>query len=130
MEKCSFLTPQFVPSDRSHTYYTLGILYDETKAGGVSWQEFRKLYMTNGGDGIYGAWSVPYLEPVISNGTFKERAPRIYESVSYAPGICPVAEYIQPRLMQFKTNYRDIHVAQQKALILDQTISKISQRNS
>ena len=130
VEKCSFLTPQFVPSDRSHTYYTLGLLYDETEAGGVSWQDFRKMYMANGGDGIYGAWSVPYLEPVISSGTFKERAPGIYGSVSYAPGLCPVAEYIQPRLMQFKTNYRDIHVAQQKALILDQTIAEISQRNS
>ena len=129
IESCSFLTPQYVPSDRTHTYYTLGLLYDEIEAGGISWQDFRKLYMANGGDGIYGAWSVPYLEPVIANGTFKERAPGIYDSVNYELGLCPVAESIQPRLMQFKTNYRDLNVAQQKAIVLERTITEISQKS-
>jgi perosamine synthetase len=37
-------------------------------------------------------------------------------------GLCPVAEKIQPKLMQFKTNYRDLNLAEQKAEALRKTI--------
>jgi perosamine synthetase len=48
-------------------------------------------------------------------------APEIKEQ--YAPGLCPVAEAIQPRLLQFKTNYWDEAEAQQQADILERTIA-------
>jgi perosamine synthetase len=105
MEGCDFLTPQYVPDGYTNSYYTLGVVYD-----GDSWEGFRQAYIANGGDGIYGAWSVPYLEPVMSGRSIM--------------GDCPVAEFIQPKLMQFKTNYRDRKYAETKAYALWKTIQE------
>lgn len=105
MRECDFLIPQHVPEGYIHSYYTLGALFlHET----VSWQEFRKAYIENGGDGIYGAWSVPYEEPAMKK--------------TRIGGNCPIAEALQPKLMQFKTNYRDMDLAAQKAEALRKTI--------
>ncbi|MEI7983198.1 MAG: hypothetical protein WCI71_16235, partial [Bacteroidota bacterium] len=76
--------------------------------------------------GIYGAWSVPYLEPVIQNKAYHKRHPEIYKGFDYHKGLCPVAEEIQPKLMQFKTNYRDVRIAKFKAEILEKVIKQIS----
>ena len=102
---CDFLIPQHVPEGYTHSYYTLGCVYE-----GDDWEGFRESYVDNGGDGIYGAWCVPYLEP-------------IPELRQYA-GLCPVAEMIQPKLMQFKTNYRDMMLAEEKADALWKTVRK------
>lgn len=125
MDGCEFLIPQYVPSDRTHSYYTLGVTFEQSRAGGCTWQGFRRAYMERGGDGIYGAWAVPYLEPVMSTGAFRKRLPQIYGSVDYREGLCPVAESIQPKIMQFKTNYRDQHVALEKAQALADTIRDV-----
>jgi perosamine synthetase len=121
LSNCDYITPQHTPSDCSHSYFTLGLLFDG-KERGISWQEFREKYISFGGDGFYGAWSVPYLEPVMQNRTFVKRYPEIYEDVVYEKGLCPVAESIQPKIMQFKTNYRDIDLASRKAKALKNTI--------
>lgn len=120
------LVPQHTPEDRTHSYYTLGAKYYGDDLYGVSWEEFRRMYVEEGGDGIYGAWSVPYLEPVIQYGVFGRRNPEVYGHISYEKGICPVAEEVQPRIMQFKTNYRDLNLATQKAGILKRIIKKIT----
>ena len=104
MDLCDYLTPQ---EGEKNTYYTLGAVYDGEKSIGVSWEDFRVAYIYNGGDGFYGAWSLPYREPALE-GRFS--------------GDCPVAESIQPKLMQFKTNYRDLALADQKAEALLKTI--------
>lgn len=117
--------PQNVSPRASHSYYTLGARYIGDQIYGVSWQDFRKQYISLGGDGIYGAWSVPYLEPVIATGDFKRINPSVYSEVAYAIGSCPVAERVQPQIMQFKTNYRDMNLAEEKADILAKTINRI-----
>jgi len=124
MSNCDYLIPQYVPPEYTNSYYTLGVLYEGNKSIGLSWQEFRKEYVQNGGDGIYGAWSVSYLEPVIENRKFVELCPWVYKNVSYEKGLCPIAENIQPKLMQFKTNYRDYRLAKFKADILYKLIKK------
>ena len=91
---------------------------------GIPWTEFRKTYVEMGGDGFYGAWSVPYLEPVMAERTFVKRLPQVYGNVSYEQGLCPVAERIQPKIMQFKTNYRDLELAKEKAEVLRRLIRK------
>jgi perosamine synthetase len=105
MKGCEYLIPQFVPEGCFHTYYTLGVLYED---GPVSWEDFRKAYIENGGDGIYGCWSVPYQEPIMEKMKIH--------------GNCHVAEAIHPKIMQFKTNYRDLKLAGQKADALSKTI--------
>jgi perosamine synthetase len=111
MRLCDYLIPQTVPKDCFNSYYTLGAIYEGKEAKGVSWEDFRKKYIKNGGDGIYGAWSVPYQEPLMKG----------YEYV----GFCPVAESIQPKLMQFKTNYTDMKLAERKAEALWKTITEL-----
>lgn len=126
MSNCDYLIPQKTPEDYFHTYYTLGVIYNGEESIGVSWKDFRKAYVNAGGDGIYGAWSVPYLEPVMSERAFVKQCPLVYENVYYEKGICPISEKIQKQLMQFKTNYRDLKLAEQKADILYNVIKKFS----
>jgi len=122
MKECDYLIPQHTPADCVNTYYTLGVRYEGEDSIGVSWADFRAEYIKQGGDGIYGAWSVPYLEPAIQERTFVERCPPVYENIYYKKGLCPVAESIQPKLMQLKTNYRDLEIAALKAESLRRTI--------
>lgn len=122
---CTFLKPQKVLDNCENSYYTLGIEYWGDELLGVSWQDFRRAYIEAGGDGVYGAWSVPYLEPCMSERQFVERCPAIYKDVKYEKGLCPIAESVQPRLMQFKTNYRDLDLAEKKASILFDTIRRV-----
>jgi len=126
MKETNFLIPQKTPDYCTNSYYTLGVIYDGKEKLGVSWQDFRRMYIEAGGDGIYGAWSVPYLEPVIQNKAYLKRYPEVYKGLDYQNGLCPVAEEIQPKLMQFKTNYRDVGIAKSKAEILKNLVRQIS----
>jgi perosamine synthetase len=124
MKECDYLIPQKVPKGYTHSYYTLGVKYEGKEKIGVSWEDFRKEYINQGGDGFYGSWAVPYTEPVIAEKQFAKRCPWVYDQVNYKPGLCPVAEKIQPLIMQFKTNYRDLKLAKLKADALRRTILK------
>lgn len=109
MRQCDYLIPQHVPDDCINSYYTLGARYEGEQSIGVPWKNFRRKYIENGGDGIYAAWSIPYHEPAMKH--------------HYSPfPHCPVAEALQPKLMQFKTNYTDMGVALAKAEALGKTI--------
>lgn len=124
MKDCDFLIPQKTPEGYVNSYYSLGVRYLGEEKLGVTWQDFRKEYVDMGGDGYYGAWSVPYLEPVIADRVFVDRLPSVYENVSYSEGLCPVAERVQKQIMQMKTNYRDLELAKQKAEVLYKLIRK------
>ena len=76
---------------------------------GIPWKVFYKTYRDMGGDGFYAAWSIPYQEPALS-------------SLGYEKGLCPIAEELQPKIMQFKTNYQEMELAKKKAEALRKTI--------
>jgi perosamine synthetase len=124
MSECDYLIPQHTPKDTVNSYYSLGVAYNGEESIGVSWEDFRKTYIEMGGDGFYGAWSVPYLEPVMAERVFDKRLPSVYQNVEYHAGLCPVAEKVQAKIMQFKSNYRDLNLAEQKAEVLRQVIKK------
>jgi len=107
----------------THAYYTLGVKYQNEKYG-IPWQKFRSSYIKNGGDGIYGAWAVPYKEPVIESKQYSSLL-NSYKDLNLADSVCPVAEKIQPTIMQFKTNYRDLKLAKEKAKMLETTIKEL-----
>ena len=88
----------------------------------MSQKDFKKKYLQFGGDIIRGAWSVPYLEPVISKNKFKSINKDIYKDINYKTGTCPVAEKIQKQLMIFKTNYRNLKIAKLQSSMLLKTI--------
>jgi len=126
---CRWLVPQTVPEGYEHVYwsYVLRLATDKTDVG---WHQFRRKYMEFDGDGIYAAWRLTYLEPVFQGRVFyPSDCPVGCEhheggiSQDYSVGLCPVAESVQPKLLQFKTNYLDMDVAKRKAEALAKTIS-------
>lgn len=115
-----WLIPQQVPSGRTNSFWTFAARLDHPDA---SWQNFRDEFRTNGGDGIYGAWRLTYLEPMFQAACpmHGDACPGNHQR--YAPGLCPHAERLQPRLLQFQTNYWDWSDAERQADALRKTIA-------
>ena len=112
-----YLQPQVVPNDCESAYwtYTVKFLHDD-----ISWYTFRKKFMEFGGDGIYAAWRLLYQEDVFASGIWRRHCPALYNDIHFAS--CPVAETIQPQLMQFVANYESINSAEPSFEALRKTI--------
>jgi len=94
----------------------------------ISWYDFRNKFVELGGDGIYGAWKLTYQEPMFQEKNFLGREKFITKENldSYKSGLCPVAEDLQSKLLQFKTNYWDFSEALKQADVLKATIAFFS----
>ena len=116
---CRWLIPQAVPEGYVHSYWTFVCRL----ADGVpfTWYDFRRKYLELGGDGFYGAWALNYLEPALRGKRFADGQTQVFE-----PGLCPVAEGLQPRLMQFKTNYFSADRRERAAGALKRTVAFFS----
>jgi perosamine synthetase len=99
-DKYDFIVPQKVLPGHINTYWTYTVKYE-----GSDWFGLYNDVKANGGDGFYGGLSVPYQEPVMTGRRYINEG-------------CPNAERVQPKLMQFKTNYRDLEAAEKKIKIL------------
>jgi len=108
VDGCSWIKTQKVDDYCEHSYYTFAFLYEHTE---VSWEQFYNTYIEMGGDGFYACWKNPYMEPSLK--------PK-FSTVS-----CPIAEEYQKKLMCFKTNYRDLGLAQRKVNVLKNLINDI-----
>ena len=130
---CPWLTPQYTPEGDVNSYWTLVCRLNMEKAG-CDWHGFRKCFFENGGDFLYGAWRLTYQEPLFQERNFIGGIWPIDSEVykgdyrSYGPGLCPVAERIQPQLLQFKTNYMDLEFAKAQAEALRNTIKQIGNK--
>jgi perosamine synthetase len=102
--KCDWLVPQFTPIGDRNSYYTFAVNYIRTD---IDWLTFRKKFIENGGDGIYAAWSLCYQEDSISEIKSILNTIGLKGRFKTNEGICPVAERIQPTIMQFTTNQKD-----------------------
>ena len=128
IEKYSWLIPQYIPDGFENSYWTLAVQLDTKKIG---WNRFRDKFIENGGDGIYSAWQLTYLEPMIRDMALQGREVffkepfNIYNPKRYEKGICPIAEKLQPRMLQFKTNYWDFTDAEKQAEILKKTLKEL-----
>ncbi len=114
---CGWMIPQKVVGGFDHSYYTFAVDYRGKEERNVAWKEFYNRYTALGGDGFYGNVAVPYLEPALLNKQFGR--------ITLHQGLCPIAERLQKRIMAFKSNYRDLEVAKQKAEILSKLIDEI-----
>ena len=103
IKDCGWVRPQFIPEGYEHSYFTYAVVLERDDS---KWKDFYNKFKELSGDTFYAAWSLPYQEPALAGLT----------------GDCPVAEYLQPRMMQFKTNYKTIKEAEQKADALNKTI--------
>ena len=103
-ENCDYIIPQKVLQGHVNTYWTYTVKYE-----GDDWFGLYNCVKENGGDGFYGGLSIPYQEPVMkSYGDIITR--------------CPNAEEVQPKMMQFKCNYRNLDEAQKKLDILKKSL--------
>ena len=126
---CDWLVPQKTPEGTVHSWwtYTVRLARDD-----VDWADFRAKFVELGGDGFYGAYLPVYREPVFGNLSDQVRAnPDRYPQWAgrlpdYRQVHCPVWERIQPRIMQFKTNYFEVDAARREADILARTIRHFS----
>ena len=120
-----WFTPQHTPENCINSYWTWVCKIDTSK---VSWHLFTDTFYSNGGDGVYGAWKLTYLEPMFVNMNLlgRERFISDENKAKYKVGCCPKAENLQPKLLQFKTNYWDINRAYEQAEILVKTLTELA----
>jgi perosamine synthetase len=127
---CSWLLPQATPPDMVNSYWTFVVrLADDAPA---SWHGFRDRFRALGGDGIYAAWRLNYLEPAFLEDRLYANGKPFVDAMrqggitqKYASGLCTVAERIQPRLLQFKTNYWNAEASERQAEVLRRTIASL-----
>jgi perosamine synthetase len=122
---CRWIVPQETPEGYVNSYWSYAARLTDD---GPDWVEFRKKFVELGGDGFYGAWLPVYREPVFQNlsAMVDEKPDRWPQYAGVLPDYramrCPVLDAIQPRLVQFKTNYFDTAAACEQAEILARTI--------
>ena len=121
--KCNWLKVQKVDDEDYHSYYTFAVRYLRDD---ISWEIFRKKYVENGGDGVYAAWALSYQEDSIDDIRSNLKLLNINDRFNTSPGICPIAEKIQPQLMQFTTNQKNIDEMHKQADVLYKTIRYFS----
>lgn len=102
---CEWITPQHVPDGWEHDYWCYAVALDR----GMEWGRLADAIQKHGGERPYAAWRLTYQEPA-----FRYLAP---------DGICPVAEDLQPRLLQFQTN--TLQAAERNAEALRRTIREL-----
>lgn len=113
------LTRQSEPEGYVNSYWSYSMILNTDKPG-KDWYKFRDLFQKNGGDGFYAAWKLTYNEPLFLN--IIQKYPAVWQK--YETGLCPVAEFLQPRMIQMKTNYWDHVEAMRQAEILAKTIQQ------
>lgn len=115
-----WLRSQAIYENSEHSFWAAPILLERED---ISWQQFRDKFMELGGKGIYAAWELSYLEPAFQNLNFHGRENFIdsVNSSKYVRGYCPNAEYIQPRILAFRTNEWDEDIASVQLEALEQT---------
>ena len=87
---------QKIPEGYVSSYFTYAVESPFEKIN--EWSDFHKHHINNGGDDFYAAMILNYEEPIMKELGYYEKC----------KGTCPVAEEIQPKMMQFKTNYRTL----------------------
>jgi perosamine synthetase len=120
-----WFTPQHVGSEYVNSFWTWVC---RNRHASATWHEIRDAFLAEGGDGVYAAWKLTYLEPMFIHRNLLRRERYISPSnlESYRLGLCPIAERLQPQLFQFKTNYWDLAQAYRQADILRRVLLRFN----
>ena len=103
---------QKIPEGYVSSYFTYAVESPFEKI--TEWSDFHKYHINNGGDDFYAAMILTYEEPIMKKLGYYQKC----------KGTCPVAEKIQPRMMQFKTNYRTLDEAKKHIEKLKYSLDK------
>lgn len=115
----TILRRQSEPDGYLNSYWSYSMVL-LTENPDVDWYRFRDLFQANGGDGYYAAWKLSYFEPLFTN--IIQNLDGVWQK--YEKGLCPISEYLQPRMIQLKTNYWNLDDAKFQADILYKTINQ------
>lgn len=115
------LKRQIEPEGYLNSYWAYSMVL-QTENPKTDWYKFRDLFQKNGGDGYYAAWKLSYFEPLFLDTIQKQKG--IWQE--YKHGLCPNAEYLQPRMLQLKTNYWNLDEAKVQAEVLNKTINEFA----
>ena len=118
VQDCDLIKRQIEPIDHRNTFWSYSCILN-TDDPMKDWFRFRKIFLKNGGDRFYAAWKLSYFEPFFMNEV--QNIEGVWQK--YKKGLCPIAEYLQPRMIQFKTNYWELSEAEKQAEILRKTIN-------
>lgn len=113
----NLLTKQLEPEGVENSYWSYSLVLN-TESPEIEWYKFRDLFQKNGGDGYYAAWKLSYNEPLFQN--IIQQMDGVWQNYNFH--LCPVSEYLQPRMIQLKTNYWNLDEAKEQAAILKKTI--------
>ncbi len=113
----NLLIRQNEPDGYKNTYWSYSVILDTDKPA-IDWYKFRDLFQKNGGDGFYAAWKLTYNEPLFLDEI--QKMDGVWQK--YDKNLCTNAEYLQPRMIQMKTNYWDLEEAKKQAEILFSTV--------
>jgi perosamine synthetase len=105
-----------------HSYWTWAAYIKNNK---IKWLNFKKKFISFGGTAIYGCWKLTYKESFFMKNNFNKRQKLISQkNLKYykSNNLCPNAEYLQPRLFQFKTNFYNLNEAKKETLALKKTL--------
>lgn len=118
----SWFQPQKANYEHKHSFWAWSVVLKKKE---ISWKAFYNKFVSYGGDGFYGAWSLTFEEPFFKKMNILKRNNFITKKniASYKSKLlCPNAKYLQPRIMQFKTNYTDLKKAKMQAISLRKTL--------
>ncbi len=127
IDGCSWLTPQHVPEGWTHDYWAFAVACDTPERA----LNLSAAIVKHGGERPYPAWKLSYQEPAFRH-LVAHRQREGFDSAEIGDplsaswyqtvfggrpdGVCPVAESLQPRLLQFQTN--DLASAEKNATAL------------
>jgi perosamine synthetase len=127
-ERCDWLKPQQLYPGSESSYWTFALKIVSQSRMNMIWSDFRRKFIEFGGDGIYAAWQLSYNEPAILNLNKQGKAfPDGPVQFPWCIGMlrapkCPVAENLQPWILQFTTNQQTEAERNRQAQALRQTI--------
>ena len=123
ISKTKLLKAQKIPKKFYHSYFTFACTFEGEKYG-ISWEKFRKKFISFGGDGIYAAWSLVSEEPPFNDAMKKGLfSGSMKISNSYGWGKTPTAIKLQKKIMQFTTNQKNNFEVKKQINALKKTLN-------
>ncbi len=100
---------QGVPSGSAHNFWCFPLVLSED---GPDFKTFADAVERHGGERPYAAWRITYHEPA-----FRKHEPK---------DGCPVAESLQPRIVQLQTNFPDSGASERAAVAVGKAIQELN----
>jgi len=108
IEEYSFVKTQKIKKNNTHSYWAFAVIFKNEKI----YKLFKKKFNKNGGDYFYGCWLPPYKE-------------EFYLRLKKKKQTCNIAEELQKKTIQLKTNYFDKIELDKQIKVLKVTLDHI-----